>query len=134
HGELAAADWVVLAAPLTESTRGMIDTEALAAMRPTARLINVGRGELVRTDDLVTALQQGTIAGAALDVLETEPLPAGHPLWALRAALVPPHWAGAFIGWRAALVELFAANLARWRAGEPLHNVVDKTRGYVPGS
>ena len=134
HGELAAADWVVLAAPLTDSTRGMIDAEALSAMRSTARLINVGRGELVRTEDLVAALQQGTIAGAALDVLETEPLPAGHPLWDLPTALVTPHCSGDFIGWRGALVELFAANLARWQAGEPLHNVVDKTRGYVPGS
>lgn len=132
--ELGAADWVVLAAPLTDATREMIDAAALAAMRPGARLINVGRGELVRTDDLVTALREGTIAGAALDVLPEEPLPAGHPLWDLPNALITPHNSGDFVGWRRALVELFAANLARWQAGEELHNVVDKTRGYVPGS
>lgn len=132
--ELALADWVVLAAPLTEATRGMIDADALAAMRPGARLINVGRGELVRTDDLVTALREETIAGAALDVLDPEPLPAEHPLWALPTALITPHNSGDFVGWRRALVELFAENLTRWQAGEELHNVVDKTMGYVPGS
>ena len=132
--ELALADWVVLAAPLTDATRGMIDADALAAMRPSARLINVGRGELVRTDDLVGALREGVIAGAALDVMDPEPLPAGHPLWHLPTALITPHNSGDFIGWRRALVELFAENLARWQAGEDLHNVVDKTMGYVPGS
>ena len=132
--ELAEADWVVLAAPLTEATRGMIDADALAAMRPSARLINVGRGELVRTDDLVTALREGSIAGAALDVMEPEPLPAGHALWELPTALITPHNSGDFVGWRRALVELFAENLARWQAGEQLENVVDKSMGYVPGS
>lgn len=132
--ELARADWVVLAAPLTDATRGMIDTDALAAMRPSARLINVGRGELVRTDDLVTALDNEVIAGAALDVMDPEPLPAGHPLWELPTALITPHNSGDFVGWRRALVELFAENLARWQAGEPLDNIVDKTMGYVPGS
>ena len=132
--ELARADWVVLAAPLTDATRGMIDTDALAAMRSSARLINVGRGELVRTDDLVAALDNEVIAGAALDVMDPEPLPPGHPLWELPTALITPHNSGDFVGWRQALVELFAENLARWQAGEQLENIVDKNMGYVPGS
>ncbi|MGC5627655.1 D-2-hydroxyacid dehydrogenase [Georgenia sp. Z1344] len=130
---LAAADWVVLAAPLTPATRGMIDAAALSSMKPTARLVNVGRGELVRTDDLVTALREGTIAGAALDVVDPEPLPAGHPLWDLPGAIITPHNSGDFRGWRDALTHLFADNFLRWTAGEPLPGVVDKSRGYVPG-
>ncbi|HIZ38107.1 MAG TPA: D-2-hydroxyacid dehydrogenase, partial [Candidatus Ruania gallistercoris] len=79
-------------------------------------------------------LRAGTIAGAALDVMDPEPLPAGHPLWDLPTALITPHNSGDFVGWRRALVELFAENLSRWQAGEGLHNVVDKNMGYVPGS
>ncbi|WP_155885039.1 D-2-hydroxyacid dehydrogenase [Actinomadura flavalba] len=131
HAELAQADYVVLAAPLTDATRGMIDAAALAAMRPGARLINVGRGGLVVQDDLAAALRAGTIAGAALDVFAVEPLPKDDPLWELPNVLVSPHMSGDARGWREELTALFAANLERRVAGRPLRNVVDKRLGYV---
>ncbi|MGD7707324.1 D-2-hydroxyacid dehydrogenase [Microlunatus sp. Y2014] len=132
--ELGAADWVVAAAPLTEATRGMFDAEAFAAMRPSARLINVGRGELVRTDELVAALRDGRLAGAALDVVDPEPLPTAHPLWDLPQVIITAHRSGDVVGWREELVRVFADNFVRWQGKQPLHNVVDKTLGYVPGS
>ncbi|TDE92797.1 D-2-hydroxyacid dehydrogenase [Occultella glacieicola] len=132
--ELARADWVVAAAPLTDTTRGMFDADAFAAMRPGARFVNVGRGELVRTDHLVEALRRGSLAGAALDVVDPEPLPAGHPLWDLPGVLITPHHSGDVVGWREELVRLFAENFDLWRQGLPLRNVVDKSLGYVPGS
>jgi phosphoglycerate dehydrogenase-like enzyme len=128
---LAAADYVVLAAPLTDTTRGLIDAPALRAMRPTARLINVARGELVVEADLVAALREGTIAGAALDVAATEPLPPESPLWDLPGVIVSPHMSGDLIGWRDDLVTVFTRNLRRFAAGLPPHNVVDKALGYV---
>jgi phosphoglycerate dehydrogenase-like enzyme len=131
---LGRADYVIAVAPLTDQTRGMFNRDTLAAMRPSARLINVGRGQLVVTDDLVKAIEDGTIAGAALDVFETEPLGESSPLWSLPNILLSPHMSGDAIGWRTALAELFVANFRRWRAGEPLHNVVDKQLGYVPGT
>ncbi len=129
---LGLADFVIAVAPLTEQTRGMFNRDTLAAMRPTARLINVGRGQLVVTDDLVKAIEDGTIAGAALDVFENEPLGETSPLWSLPNVVVSPHMSGDAIGWRATLAELFVANFRRWQAGAPLHNVVDKRLGYVP--
>ena len=126
-------DWVVLAAPLTDETRGMIDAKALAAMKPTARLVNVGRGPLVVQDDLVEALAAGSLAGAALDVFVDEPLPESSPLWEMPNVIVSPHMSGDVVGWRAELVALFRDNLTRYLDGEPLRNVVDKARGYVPG-
>jgi phosphoglycerate dehydrogenase-like enzyme len=131
---LPRADWLVLAAPLTDATRGMLDADALARLRPSARVINVGRGALVVEPDLVEALQAGRIAGAALDVFASEPLGAGSPLWELPGVIVSPHMSGDLIGWREALVEVFRDNLARYRAGEPLRNVVDKSLGYVTTS
>ncbi|MPZ80720.1 MAG: D-2-hydroxyacid dehydrogenase [Actinophytocola sp.] len=128
---LDGADYVVLAAPLTDVTRGMIDKAGLAAMKPTARLINVGRGPLVVEDDLVEALAAGRIAGAALDVFADEPLPETSPLWAMPNVIVSPHMSGDVVGWRAELVALFHDNLTRYLDGRPLRNVVDKRRGYV---
>nr|WP_033293895.1 D-2-hydroxyacid dehydrogenase [Amycolatopsis jejuensis] len=125
-------DYVVAVAPLTGQTKGMFDAAAFAAMKPSARFVNVGRGELVVTSDLVAALRAGELAGAALDVFETEPLPPESPLWTMPDVLLSPHMSGDFRGWRATLVEVFAANFRRWLAGEPLHNVVDKRLGYVP--
>lgn len=120
------ADYVVLAAPLTAQTRGMIGADALAAMPATARLINVGRGELVDTDALVSALHAGELAGAALDVAAPEPLPPGHPLWTAPNAYLTPHHSGDVHGWRTALQQQFIDNFRRYLAGQPLHNVVDK--------
>jgi phosphoglycerate dehydrogenase-like enzyme len=129
-----AADWLVLAAPLTDATRGMLDKAALDLLPPHARVVNVGRGGLVVEPALVSALQEGRIAGAALDVFETEPLPADSPLWTMENVIVSPHMSGDVVGWRDALRDQFLENLARFVAGEPLHNVVDKSLGYVKGS
>lgn len=128
---LAEADYVVLAAPLTAQTRGMIDAAALDRMRPSARLINVGRGALVAEPDLVKALAAGRIAGAALDVFEDEPLPPSSPLWDMPNVIVSPHMSGDVVGWRDELVHLFTENLGRYVSGRPLRNVVDKRLGYV---
>jgi phosphoglycerate dehydrogenase-like enzyme len=128
---LPEADYVVLAAPLTDDTRGMIDAKALAAMKPTARLINVGRGPLVVQEDLVEALAARQIGGAALDVFVDEPLPTVSPLWHLPNVIVSPHMSGDVVGWRAELVALFVDNLSRYVDDQPLRNVVDKARGYV---
>ncbi|SEE97840.1 D-2-hydroxyacid dehydrogenase [Ruania alba] len=134
HGGLAEADWAVAVAPLTPTTRHMFDAAAFAAMAPHARLINVGRGELVHTPDLVTALEQGSIAGAVLDVTDPEPLPSDHPLWTMPGVSITAHQSGDVQGWRDELDRLFAENLTRWRSDRELLNVVDTQLGYVPTS
>ncbi|GLB68916.1 D-2-hydroxyacid dehydrogenase [Arthrobacter mangrovi] len=128
---VAWADHVVLIAPLTDQTRQMLNAEVLAAMKPTAHLVNVGRGALVDEPALVEALRAGRIAAASLDVFEQEPLPADHPFWAMENVHISAHMSGDVVGWRDALAEQFLANLDRWLAGEPLANQVDKQRGYV---
>jgi phosphoglycerate dehydrogenase-like enzyme len=130
---IASADWVVSVAPLTDATRGMFDARLFGLMRPSARFINVGRGQLVVEKDLAEALSKRWIAGAALDVFEHEPLPPQSPLWQAPGLLVSPHMSGDTIGWRDDLAAQFVAFYDRWEAGEPLPNVVDKERGYVPG-
>jgi len=131
--ELPEADYVVIAAPLTESTHGLVDRRFLDLMKPTARLINVARGPIVVQSDLVAALESGAIAGSALDVFEREPLKAINPLWGLPGSVVSPHMSGDVVGWRDELVDLFLDNLARYLDGRELLHVVDKDRGYVPG-
>lgn len=128
---LGEADYVVLAAPLTKSTRGMVDASVLAAMKPGARLINVGRGGLVDEEALIDHLAAGRLAGAALDVFGQEPLPARSPLWDMPGVMISPHTAGETTSEREALVEVFLDNLTRHIEGRPLRNVVDKRRGYV---
>ncbi|HJQ47814.1 MAG TPA: D-2-hydroxyacid dehydrogenase [Amycolatopsis sp.] len=125
-------DYVVAVAPLTEQTQDMFGIKAFDAMPAHARFVNVGRGELVVTAELVQALREHRIAGAALDVFDTEPLPSDHPLWTMDDVLVSPHMSGDFAGWRNTLVEVFADNFQRWQTGRPLRNVVDKQLGYVP--
>ncbi|MGW1410769.1 D-2-hydroxyacid dehydrogenase [Streptomyces sp. NPDC002403] len=128
----ALADWVICAAPLTESTRGMFDARFFGLMQPSARFINVGRGPMVVEDDLAEALRRRWIAGAALDVFEQEPLGPQSPLWDVPDLVVSPHMSGDTAGWRDRLGEQFVAMYELWAAGEPLPNVVDKQRGYVP--
>lgn len=123
--------YLVLAAPLTDQTRGLLHAGTLARLPDTARVINVGRGPLIVQDDLVAALSDGTVAGAALDVFEVEPLPSDSPLWTHPDVIVSPHMSGDIVGWRDTLVDLFVENLDRYRAGRELRNVVDKERGYV---
>ena len=130
YDTLPRADYVVVATPLTRATRGLFGTEAFRRMAPTARFINIGRGPVVQTDALVEALRNGTIAGAALDVFEQEPLPDDHPLWEMPQVILTAHMAGDFIGWRKALSEQFIDNFERWMHREPLVNLIDKQRGY----
>lgn len=132
HDQLGLADFVVIAAPLTPATEKLFDASAFRAMKSTARLINIGRGPIVDTQALVSALQNGDIAGAGLDVFEEEPLPSDHPLWAMDNAILTAHMAGDLIGWKAALTEQFLENLANWQNKDELFNVVDKASGYVP--
>ncbi|MFI2410206.1 D-2-hydroxyacid dehydrogenase [Streptomyces sp. NPDC018947] len=130
---LARADWVVAAAPLTDDTRGMFDARRFGVMKPSARFVNVGRGPLVVEADLAQALAERRIAGAALDVFEHEPLGPGSPLWQVPGLIVSPHMSGDTVGWRDELGAQFVELYEHWAAGEPLANVVDKKRGYVPG-
>ncbi|NGO12984.1 D-2-hydroxyacid dehydrogenase [Streptomyces sp. HC44] len=131
---MARADWVVSVAPLTDETYGMFDARRFGLMQPSARFINVGRGQLVVEDALAEALSKHWIAGAALDVFEREPLTPESPLWDIPGLIVSPHMSGDTIGWRDELGTQFVELYERWEAGEPLPNVVDKQRGYVPGS
>ncbi|MEV7648401.1 D-2-hydroxyacid dehydrogenase [Arthrobacter sp. NPDC089319] len=136
--ELAAVvdgfDWLVVVAPLTAQTRHLVDAPVLKAMKPTARLINVGRGASVDTEALVEALQAGDIAGAALDVFEVEPLPAGHPLWAMDNVMISPHLSGDSRGWLPQLAGQFADNFGRYVRQQPLENVIDKKLGFAAPS
>ncbi|WP_115789618.1 D-2-hydroxyacid dehydrogenase [Arthrobacter silvisoli] len=127
----AWADHMVLIAPLTEQTRKMVNADVLAAMKPTAHLVNVGRGALVDEDALIKALQKHQIAAASLDVFTEEPVPADHPFWKMENVHMSAHMCGDVIGWRDALADQFLANLQRWSSGGDLTNVVDKERGYV---
>lgn len=126
--------YVILTAPLTAETEGMINAPVLEAMDSAARLINVGRGPLIVEEHLITALNQGTIAGAALDVFQHEPLPPTHPLWTTPNTIISPHMAGDFFEWRAAALEIFVRNLRRFRSGTELLNQIDKEAGYVRSS
>jgi phosphoglycerate dehydrogenase-like enzyme len=127
---LERADWVVLAAPHTRESDRMIGATELARMKPGARLVNVGRGALVDEPALVEALRSGRLAGAALDVFETEPLPGSSPLWTMPEVIHTPHVSGVAPRLWARAVDMFADNLRRWLAGETLRNVVDKRAGY----
>jgi phosphoglycerate dehydrogenase-like enzyme len=131
---LGDADYVVNALPLTPQTRHLVGTLEFAAMKPSARFVNIGRGATVDEPALVAALQEGVIAGAALDVFEEEPLPASSPLWAMPNVIVLPHMSGDFRGNEVALVDLFLENFDRFEKGEPLLNLVDKRLGYPPST
>jgi phosphoglycerate dehydrogenase-like enzyme len=127
---LHEADFVVLAAPETPQTNRMIGAQQLAAMKPTAFLINVARGSLVDEAALVDALQRRAIAGAALDVADQEPLPPEHPLWELDNVFITPHVSSVSEYLWDRQTELLLDNLERWFAGRELRNRVDLARGY----
>jgi D-2-hydroxyacid dehydrogenase (NADP+) len=127
---LQTADFVVVLLPLTAQTRGLIDAKALARMKPTAVLINVGRGPVVQEAALIDALRQGTIAGAGLDVFDREPLPADSPLYELENVIITPHVSGASPTYLDRAIPLFCENLRRYLAGAPMLNTVDPKRGY----
>ncbi|MBI3043037.1 MAG: D-2-hydroxyacid dehydrogenase [Betaproteobacteria bacterium] len=123
-GLLARCDWLVIACPLTPETRGLVDAKCLAALPRGARLINVARGEIVNETALIAALQSGQLAGAYLDVFETEPLPPESPLWDMPNVLVTPHNSSAAAGNDERVLEIFLDNLGRWQRGAPLLNEV----------
>jgi phosphoglycerate dehydrogenase-like enzyme len=123
-------DYIVVAAPLTAQTRGMIGEVEFAAMKPNAVVINVGRGPVIDEAAMVRALSGKRIKGAALDVFDTEPLPQGHPFYLLDNVLLSPHCADHTADWLDAAMNFFVANYERYRTGQPLLNVVDKSLGY----
>jgi phosphoglycerate dehydrogenase-like enzyme len=127
---LARSDAVVLCAPLTPETQGMIGAAQLARMKATAYFINVGRGASVDEAALARALAERRIAGAAVDVFAQEPPPPGHPLYGLASAILSPHVSGFLPSYDEKCSVLFAENLRRFLAGAPLLNLVDRTRGY----
>ena len=131
HDLLAWADWVVCALPLTAETQGIIGADALKAMRSSAFLINVGRGEHVDDDALIQALRNGAIAGAALDVFRAEPLPPDHAFWSLPNLVLTPHISGYTPQYFQKMLAIFEDNLDRYVHGLPLRNVVDKQLGYA---
>lgn len=127
---IAQSDYVVLCTPLTPGTYRLLTQERIAAMKPTAVLINLGRGATVDEDALIDALRDQRIRGAALDVFEAEPLPADHPLWQLDNVLISPHTADHTADAHVRAVQFFIENLKRFRAGESLENVVDRFEQY----
>jgi phosphoglycerate dehydrogenase-like enzyme len=127
---LAASDYVVICAPHTPATAGMFHRERIREMKRTAVLINIGRGAIVPLADLTAALDAGEIAGAALDVFETEPLPPGHPLWKRENVILTPHVAAASVRIAERHLALLLDNVARFVRGDALLNVVDKAQWF----
>ena len=127
---LRESDYVVLAAPATPLTRRLIGRSGFAVMKPSAVLINVGRGSSVDEAAMIDALEQGRIRGAALNVYETEPLPSGHPFYHRENVLLSPHCAYHTPGFCEHDMDFFVQNLQRFLQGDPLENVVDKEAGY----
>ncbi|MGZ5293515.1 MAG: D-2-hydroxyacid dehydrogenase [Actinomycetota bacterium] len=130
---LGRADHVLDALPLTPATRGLFDVAVFAAMRPTARFYNVGRGATVNEPALIDAIEGGGIAGAGLDVFVEEPLSADSPLWTMSQVLLSPHMCGDVEGWEEEVVGIFVDNAARFARGEPLRNRVDTSAGFGVG-
>ncbi len=131
HQMLSESDYVVVAVPLTEETKGMIAEAELRAMKSTACLINIARGKIVDQPALIKALKEGRIAGAGLDVFEYEPLPTDSELWGLPNVYLSSHAAGATDRRSERILNLFCDNLRRYLAGEQLLNVIDiKKKGY----
>ena len=127
---LPRADFVLVTVPETPETQGMFTLEQFRAMKNSAFFINIGRGATVVLDDLVEALRAGEIAGAGLDVFQTEPLPAGHPLWTAPGVLITPHVAGVGPYLDDRRTELFVDNCKRFNEGRPLRNTVDKANWF----
>jgi phosphoglycerate dehydrogenase-like enzyme len=130
HELLRRSDFVVMAAPLTAATLNLIGKREIEVMKPSAYLINVGRGPSIDEDALAEALHAKRIAGAALDVFVDEPLPSGHPFYSLDNVILSPHVSGFIPAYDALCTELFVTNLRRYLDGAPLLNLVDRERGY----
>jgi len=130
HEMLGLSDYVLAATPHTTETQGMLGEAEFQAMKRSAVFINVGRGAVAVESALITALNQAVIRGAALDVFETEPLPSDHPFYRMENVLLSPHCADHTTGWMELAVKQFIENFERFRSGQPLEYIVDKTAGY----
>jgi phosphoglycerate dehydrogenase-like enzyme len=130
HEMLALCDYIVVAAPNAPGTQGLIGEAEFAVMKSNAVIMNVGRGPVIVESAMIQALSTGKIRGAALDVFDVEPLPAGHPLFTLPNVLLCPHSADRVTGWLETAIEVFLCNFQRFEKGEELMNVVDKKAGY----
>jgi len=130
HAMLPECDYVAVTAPLTPETTGMIGKREFELMKPSAVILNVGRGPVINESAMIDALRTKRIRGAALDVFDVEPLPADSPFWSLDNVLMTAHCADHVEGWVESAVVFFIEQFARWRNGEPLRNVVDKRAGY----
>jgi len=127
---MTASDYVLVVTPLTPETRGLIGEPEIAAMKPSAVIMNVGRGPVIDETALIRALESGSIRGAAMDVFNTEPLPPDHPFWRMSNVLLSPHTADRVEGFLDPAFDCFFQNLTRFRKGVPLLNLVDKHAGY----
>ena len=127
---LPRCDYLVVAAPLNAETRGLIGKAEFAAMKPSAVIVNVGRGPVIDEPAMIKALSEHKIKGAALDVFAEEPLPQGHPFYNMENVLLCPHCADHTPDWLDNAMRFFIAQFERFRRGEPLLNVVDKKLGY----
>ena len=127
---LSECDFMVIALPLTPETTGFIGEAELRAMKPTAYLINIARGQIVDDEALIRALKERWIAGAGLDALSSEPLPADSQLWELPNAILTPHVAGVSPNYKVLVTDLFCKNLKRYLNGEKLFNLVNKKKGF----
>jgi phosphoglycerate dehydrogenase-like enzyme len=130
HAMLPLCDYVAVTAPLTAETTGMIGRREFELMKPTAVIMNVGRGPVIQEAAMVEALETKRIRGAALDVFDIEPLPPDSRLWDLDNVLITAHCADHVDGWVESAVVFFLEQFARWRKGEPLKNLVNKRAGY----
>lgn len=128
---VAEADWVIGVLPLTAQTTGFFGAELFAAMKPGARFVNIGRGASVDEAALISALESGHLAGAMLDVFQTEPLSENDPIWQAPNIVISPHMSGDYAGYHADMVKQFLANFRRYQKGEGLLNLVDKSLGFV---
>lgn len=127
---LKQSDFVVIVTPLTDDTYHMIDKEKFQMMKSTAVLINIGRGPVVKEEDLIEALQAGEIGGAALDAVEKEPLDVNSPLWNMENVIITPHYAADSERYMGRAIDLFCENLKRYEAGIPLKNEINMKQGY----
>ncbi|MEM8581509.1 MAG: D-2-hydroxyacid dehydrogenase [Pseudomonadota bacterium] len=124
------ADVICICVPLLPSTRGLVDAEAFAAMKPTAILVDVSRGGVIVPQDAISAMKEGRIAGAAFDVFHEEPLSKDSPYWDLPDTILSPHASAVYEGWDIASFEMFMENFDSWQRGEALKRIVDPMRGY----
>ncbi|AIQ56490.1 D-2-hydroxyacid dehydrogenase [Paenibacillus borealis] len=128
---VSEADFIINTLPITDETQGLFDADIFSAAKQGAYYINIGRGATTNTDDLISALNSGQLAGAGLDVFETEPLPEDHPLWGMEQVIMTPHCAGATDRYADRIVDIFTRNMKAYlESGSPSLNLVDYSRQY----